>query len=254
MIAFSLSPHSAKAQTPLDTAADFTVKDITGVTHRLHEYMAANKLVVVDFFTITCGPCGTYAPMINDSYKHFGCNTGNVVFLGINWGADNQGVEQFGNEFGVEYPESSGLEGNGNSVTNQFGILSFPTVILIKPDYSIAENFIWPPETEVLDSIIALNGGQLAECTTGNNRPETSATRIWPNPASNVLYCKSTSLANLSIRLLSSDGHLVYSNNKLTPGTNCAITTKGFPNGCYILVSEDLSTGNRWHYPVIIQQ
>ncbi|MFZ4550009.1 MAG: peroxiredoxin family protein, partial [Bacteroidales bacterium] len=52
-----LALPNASAQTSLDTAVNFTVKDIDGVTHRLEEYLAQQKIVVIDFFTITCGPC-----------------------------------------------------------------------------------------------------------------------------------------------------------------------------------------------------
>ena len=62
------------AQTSLDTAVNFTVKDVNGITYHLNDILLQNKIVVLDFFTTTCGPCITYAPLISESYNHFGCN------------------------------------------------------------------------------------------------------------------------------------------------------------------------------------
>jgi peroxiredoxin len=56
---FMLTSANLNAQTSLDTAVNFTIKDVDGVTHRLDEYLSQQKIVVIDFFTITCGPCTT---------------------------------------------------------------------------------------------------------------------------------------------------------------------------------------------------
>lgn len=202
------------AQTTLDTAIAFTVKDISGITHRLDEYLSANKIVVIDFFTVTCGPCSTYAPEINKSYTHFGCNSSNVIFLGMNWGADNAQVSQFGETYGVQYPEISGTEGNGNHVVMDYNILSYPTVIVIKPDYSIAESYIYPPSTSAIDSLVLVHGGILSECTTGlsSNLIAGNIINCYPNPASNFIICQLTKVeADATLQLFNLSGTPVNS-------------------------------------------
>lgn len=188
---FVVSFFGLSAQTTLDTAISFTVKDIAGITHRLDEYLNNNKIVVIDFFTVTCGPCATYTPDFNKSYIHFGCNSSNVVFLGINWGADNAQVSQFGSTYGVQYPEISGTEGNGNHVVMDYNILSYPTVIIIRPDYSIAENYIYPPSTEAIDSLITLHGGIKSACYTYLNESDKQQNQlhIFPNPTKDIINC-----------------------------------------------------------------
>ena len=188
---FLVSIVGLSAQTTLDTAISFTVKDIAGITHRLDEYLNNNKIVVIDFFTVTCGPCATYTPDFNKSYNHFGCNSSNVVFLGINWGADNAQVSQFGSTYGVQYPEISGTEGNGNHVVMDYNILSYPTVIIIRPDYSIAEKYIYPPTTEAIDSLVTLHGGIKSACYTTLNGSEAQLKPLvaFPNPANNFINC-----------------------------------------------------------------
>ena len=230
-----------RAQTVLDTAVNFTVKDVTGLTHRLYEYLEQDKIVVIDFFTITCGPCSTYAPLINESYTHFGCNSSNVVFLGINWGADNAGVTEFGNTYGVRYPEISGTEGNGNHEVADYGFLSYPTVILIIPHSYIAEKYIWPPETGHLDSVIIAHGGIIADCNTPVSdflaaTVKNRITSIFPVPSAGMITCLTSLHEPGFIELYSSSGIIVTDRIPVSPGENTRIETSELAPGYYLLL------------------
>ena len=238
---FLLAASVLHGQTVLDSAVNFTVKDINGLTHHLNDYLEQDKIVVIDFFTITCGPCITYAPLINESYTHFGCNTSNVVFLGINWGADNAGVANFGDVCGVHYPEVSGTEGNGNTVAADYGIISFPTVILILPDWNVAEKYIWPPSTEHLDSIILSYGGVGETCNTpvsgkdeiiGHNR----ILSMFPVPAHNLLTCTTSVYSPASIEVYSLTGNRLIPGIRVLPSSTTRIPTENLSDGFYLLV------------------
>lgn len=242
IFSFILPASILQAQTSLDTAVNFTVKDVNGITHRLHEYLEQDKIVVVDFFTITCGPCSTYAPLISTSYEHFGCNMSNVVFLGINWGADNAGVSDFGITNGVKYPEISGTEGNGNHVVSDYGVLSYPTVILILPDSYIAEKYIWPPETGHLDSIILAYGGIMSPCTTpiysykqGTNS-EDRIISVFPLPAEDEVNCLTNITSSGYLDVLTLSGCIVQENIPIKPGEKTCINTSLFAPGYYLLI------------------
>lgn len=210
LIAFLLLSFSMSwAQTSLDTAVNFTVKDVHGQTHNLFQYLEDDKIVVLDFFTVTCGPCATYASEISSSYRNFGCNSGNVVVLGINWGADNSQVIDFGDENGAEYPEISGTEGNGNHVVSDYNVLSYPSVILILPNHSIPEPYIWPPSASHLDSIISQYGGLTTVCTTTTEDKllAQQAITISPNPAMETCTIAWKGINGVSsIRLISLQG------------------------------------------------
>lgn len=237
-----LASTGLKAQTMLDTAANFTVKDIAGITHHLNEYLEQDKIVVIDFFTITCGPCTTYAPLINESFIHFGCNTSNVIFLGINWAGDNAGVTEFGITYGVQYPEISGTEGNGNHVVADYGVLSYPTVILIMPDSYIAEKYIWPPSTEHLDSIITSHGGVTSSCNTpvaainiAFNTPD-RITSIYPTPVQSMINCTSSVTSESLLEVCSLTGNRVTDRISVLPGERTSIFTGSLPPGYYLLL------------------
>ena len=45
-----------------NTAPDFTATDTHGETHTLYDYLEDGKIVVLDFFYTTCGPCQFYTP------------------------------------------------------------------------------------------------------------------------------------------------------------------------------------------------
>lgn len=248
----------ACAQTSLDTAVNFTVKDTKGITHHLNDYLEQGKIVVIDFFTITCGPCITYAPLINESYTHFGCNSSNVVFLGINWGGDNAGVQNFGESYGVFYPEVSGTEGNGNHVVADYGVLSYPTVILILPDALIAEKYIWPPTTEHLDSLIVTHGGIMSVCTTPiqelNRTSGANKITSLSNAASGFLSCLTSVTETSSIQLFSLAGFPATGIITIQPGETKLISTCTMKPGYYQVILRNNRGMILDHKPVIISR
>lgn len=171
---------TGKAQTTLDTALNFSVKDIHGYTHKLFPILDSNNYVVIDFFTPSCGPCTAYAPDFQQAYLHYGENQNGVYFLGISWGASNAMVQDFDSTYGLTYPSVSGSQGNGNSVVTDYNILSYPTVVVIAPDRSIKSQYVYPPDFQTLDSTLTAIMG-IATGVPGIK--EQSASGVYPNPA-----------------------------------------------------------------------
>jgi len=81
------------------------------------------------------------------AYEEFGCNDGNVFFMGIDKGNTNQDVIYFDSTYGIQYPGISGQDGGGNEVHLLYEIQATPTVVVIQPDKAIAVKQIWPPST-----------------------------------------------------------------------------------------------------------
>lgn len=174
------------AQSSLDEAEDFQVKDVNGITHNLFPYLEEGKIVVVPFFTTTCGSCNIYTPEIVESFQDFGCNQGDVFYLGVNWGADNIGVIDFMTVHAVEFPCASGLEGLGNLVNEQYGIASHITALVIQPDGTIAGQFFGPyayPTRDSLDNLLLSLGADMQSCSVGIQEEDFSKSVISPNPA-----------------------------------------------------------------------
>lgn len=217
LLSFLLLAGLANAQVGVETAPDFTAKDIAGKQHHLYEYLDAGSFVVIDFFTTNCGPCQTYASHVSASYEYFGCNSGNVVFLGINWGSDNEAVEAFDLLWGASYPSISGLQGGGNAVVDLFQVLSYPSVILIAPDRSILNNHIWPPETDSINTLVLNAGGLPNPCTVDVENhilPSSANLRILQSGYGNVqLEVSQLSGPGGLLQVFGSDGRLVASWN-----------------------------------------
>ncbi len=174
--------HVSFGQTSLDTALNFSVKDIHGVNIELFPILDEGKLVVIDFFSTTCGPCALYAPEVQASYEDFGENNGNVFFLNIDQGDDNEGVAFFDSIHGITSPSVSGSQGGGYPVHELFMIQSTPTVILIAPDRSILEQYIWKPTQSNLNAAILAAGGIMVGI---DDEPvlHKNSLLIYPNPA-----------------------------------------------------------------------
>lgn len=201
------------AQTPLTVAKDFSVKDLEGNTHHLFDYLDNNKYVLIDFFTASCGSCQIYASEVSAAYNDFGCNTGNVIVLGINWGSNNAQVHAFDSAYGAFFPAVSGTQGGGNRVVDSFQVLSYPTVILIAPDHQIVEQYIWPPSQMILDSIIAAHGGLMQACSVGLESFPVQKTEkslmVWPNPAFDKVNISVNARPGAEVSIYTSQGQLI---------------------------------------------
>jgi thiol-disulfide isomerase/thioredoxin len=209
---FIYTAANVSAQTSLTIATDFSAKDLTGKTHHLYDYLDNNSYVLLDFFTTSCGSCQTYASQVSAAFSDFGCNTGNVIVLGLNWGSNNANVHAFDSVYGAFYPAISGLQGGGNRVVDSFQVASYPTVILIAPDRQIVEQYIWPPSQMQLDSIIQSHGGLMKTCNVdieeNNISGKESPITVWPNPAKGVVNIGANTGDDIEISIMYSNGRL----------------------------------------------
>ena len=233
------------AQTTLTEAVNFHVKTIYGEPIWLFPLLDdEDKIVVIDFFSTTCGPCQDYAPDFQACYENFGYNEGNVYFMGINWGNDNEGVIEFDSIFGLTFPTASGSQGGGNIVFNDYEILSYPTVIVITPDHTIVEQHIWyPSEENITNAVIAAGGTMVGVNELGFDKTDV---KLFPNPVNAMatveFNLKSASDVYFTIHNLV--GKNVYDSEvvRYQKGlTKLTFSTDEFKNGYYILkiVSEN---------------
>ncbi len=95
----------------------------------------------------------------------------------------------FDSIYGVEYPEVSGVQGNGNQIHLMYEIISTPSIVVIRPDHVIAVKQIWPPSfTNVTDSVSEA-GGIFQECLTATDiQRQKKHLVVAPNPVSDFAY------------------------------------------------------------------
>ena len=142
LIAIALG-MGVKAQCPLTTAVDFTATDIHGTEIHLFDILDSGQYVLIDFFYYNCSACNATVPMMVQSYQAFGCNMHDVFYMEISDRDSDALCQSWTTNYGVEYPTISGTAG-GAAIDNQYGISSYPTIILIAPDHSIVINDLWP--------------------------------------------------------------------------------------------------------------
>jgi hypothetical protein len=129
-------------QVPVDTAIDFTVKDIDGSNIEHFHLLDDEEIVVIDFFSTACSSCARYAPCFQASNEVFGESTGNIFFMSISWGDNNAGVAYFDLIYNPTLHSVSGSQGGGNAVHDDYQVISTPTVILQNSDNEIVEQYM----------------------------------------------------------------------------------------------------------------
>jgi len=223
----------------LTEAVNFHVKTIEGETIWLFPLLDdESKIVVINFFSTTCSSCQEYAPEFQATYEVFGENEGNVYFLGINWGNDNEGVREFDSIYGLTFPTVSGTQGGGNITNNDYQIASYPTVILITPDHQIVEQYIWPPSEEnITDAIIAAGGEYVG---IDQRRITAGEIHVYPNPASQQVFLDFTLQQSVAARyeIIDFTGRIILRSGSefyITGKNNVEISISDLKDGLYFV-------------------
>lgn len=235
LILFVLISFVSKSQTLLTEANNFHVKTIEGTPIYLFPLLDEdNYIVVIDFFSTTCGPCQDYADDFQQSYIDFGENTGNVYFMGINWGNDNEGVHEFDSIFGLTYPTASGVQGGGNIVFLDYQVQSYPSVVVIKPNHEISNQYVWEPSTENINQAVIEAGGLLV----GQDEIPTETLSIYPNPATDKTKIDfiSREVKETYIDIINTNGQIVYQEVVLNHNKkSMTIGLENFERGIYFV-------------------
>jgi thiol-disulfide isomerase/thioredoxin len=240
LLIFSLALflNQSFSQAQVDTAVDVSLKTLDSQIINLYDLLNDDKIVVINFFSTSCGPCQTFAHDFQVAYENFGMNQSNVIFLGVNYNGNNYQVSQFADIYGLNLPLSSGLEGGGNEAFEAFEVVSYPTIIIITPDFQLAENYIWEPTAENISNAVVNAGGTLVGLTSRSDYKMNSLT-VAPNPVAAVTSL-SFALSNpqpLVMQIADLTGRVLI--NKTVNGVQgenvLQIDTKSLTNGMYIV-------------------
>lgn len=240
-----ISGMGLMAQTPLGEAVDFSVKDIYGNTHQLFDILDnQEKFVLIDFFSVTCGPCQTLAPKVDSVYRYFGYNDLDLYVMAIDQTFDNEAVMGFESDYNIHFPAVSGSQGGGSSVYEAYQIPYYPSLILIAPDHTIVEQAIPVPNTA--SELIELLETYELQISSVEQLTSDSDLSIFPNPATSQLFIEAPQNKTIeSIQVYSITGReiLQFKNHSLSNSTSFSV--ENLDKGIY-LISVLFENGERY--------
>lgn len=243
-LAFGLQASYAQLQNLNvgDAAPDFTVTDLHGTTHTLSDY--SGKYILIDLFAYWCGPCQATAPKINEFYRKYGCNAGDMIVLAFEADGSEEQTQTFENDFGgsadFPTPTMSGLAGGGSDAVDAYGPGAYPTICIVDDEGKIANTDVWPVgNVGDLESAITNAGGSsvlVEQACEALSTPEIIGvqTIVYPNPAVSHLNVISNTNGESQVILTDLLGRQVFSTS--TEGdVNLSIDVSNFDAGHYVL-------------------
>jgi cytochrome c biogenesis protein CcmG/thiol:disulfide interchange protein DsbE len=127
-------------------AEDFTLPQLGGGEVTLSA--SRGRPVVVDFWATWCAPCIKQVPMFNAIQEAFGDRV-DVLAIATDAGGEEQ-VAPFAEEHGIAYRVLLGSE----TLAQQWGLIGFPTMFLIRPDGVIQEAHVGPISEDALRKVL----------------------------------------------------------------------------------------------------
>ncbi|HNU95072.1 MAG TPA: TlpA disulfide reductase family protein, partial [Bacillota bacterium] len=111
---------------------------------------------VLDFWTISCPPCHSVAPVLQDIHKKYGFHGVRVV--GVNLADSSAAIKKYSDGKGYAYIQTT----DRGAVANAYGIYATPTVIVIDRKGTVRDVMVGlsPGWESRLESIVKTVAGE----------------------------------------------------------------------------------------------
>ena len=146
-----------------DAMPDFTGTDIDGDEIHLYDILDNGQAVFINFFLLDDPISVNIMRDVTEAYRLYGCNDNDVFFMEITpIGHDNE-CQSWVETHGVEYPTIS-RDGGGNTIVQSIPVGFYPTLMLIRPDHTIAVRDVYPPTLDNIINAMENEGIEQHEC------------------------------------------------------------------------------------------
>lgn len=144
----TLTPVSARAESPVRTAPSFAVRTLDGKTFRLHEHRG--RPVVLDFWATWCGPCRASMPHLGTIQERYQAE--GLVVLGLSVDEDGPAaVKRFGERLRIRFRLAMADE----KLLDQYGpIRQIPTTFFINRRGEVVRRTVGYLDAETLDEYV----------------------------------------------------------------------------------------------------
>ena len=213
-----------------DVIVDFTGTDLEGNEINLYSLLDAGQYVLINFF-LAGDPFSQdiMADMVN-AYNLYGCNEHDVFFIEITPNGGDETCQTWAETYGVEYPTIS-RAGGGNDIAQAIPVGLYPTIMLIRPDHTIAQRDIYPPTLDMMIQYMSAENIQQYECSTINvAENEADEFTVYPNPANEYVKINGQNLGVVSV--YNALGQMM---EEFTADDEAVITTSKYENGVYFV-------------------
>ena len=218
----------------VDVMPDFTAPDIDGNEFNLYSILDGGQAAFICFFLYNDEISENVMRDVVEAYQLYGCNEHDVFFLEITPNGHDDDCQTWVEEFGVQFPTIS-RDGGGNTIAQSVPVGFYPTLMLIRPDHTIAIRDIYPPTLEYINLYMAQEGIEQHECATGVEENSNASITLFPNPANESVTLKGSIHGMVSV--FNALGQQVESFE--AEGTDLHINTSSYLNGVYFIKLND---------------
>jgi peroxiredoxin len=127
-------------------APDFSVQDLNGKQIKLSSMKG--RPVMINFWATWCPPCRAEIPTLVQTYADTHKSGGQYEIVGVATQSDQQTIQAFAKEFGINFPILSDAE---NRITDLYHVLPIPTSFFIDKDGIIRDIQVGPVDRPKLE-------------------------------------------------------------------------------------------------------
>ena len=114
---------------------DFELQTTEGKSAKLSDFVAKNKIVVIDFWASWCGPCRRSLPAMKKIYNKF--HKKGMEIVGVSLDSKKEAWIKAIKEEGITWPQISDIQGWKCKASKLYGVRGIPSMFIINEDGKI---------------------------------------------------------------------------------------------------------------------